>query len=94
MRALAKELGPQGIRVNAVCPGWVRTRAALRSLETLSARAGMPEEAMLEDILAAQALPGLMTPDDVTRVYLFLASEHAASVTGQAYHVDRGEVMA
>jgi NAD(P)-dependent dehydrogenase (short-subunit alcohol dehydrogenase family) len=94
MRALAKELGPRGIRVNAVCPGWVRTRAALRSLEILSARAGMTEEAMLEEILAAQALPGLMTPDDVTGVYLFLASDHAASGTGQAYHVDRGEVMA
>jgi NAD(P)-dependent dehydrogenase (short-subunit alcohol dehydrogenase family) len=94
MRALAKELGPRGIRVNAVCPGWVRTRAALRSLEALSARAGTTEEAMLQGILAAQALPGLMTPDDVTSIYLFLASEHAASVTGQAYHVDRGEVMA
>jgi NAD(P)-dependent dehydrogenase (short-subunit alcohol dehydrogenase family) len=94
MRALAKELGPQGIRVNAVCPGWVRTRAALRSLGALSARAGMTEEDMLEGILAAQALPGLMAPDDVTSVYLFLASEHAGSVTGQAYHVDRGEVMA
>jgi NAD(P)-dependent dehydrogenase (short-subunit alcohol dehydrogenase family) len=94
MRALAKELGPKGIRVNAVCPGWVRTRAALRSLEQLSARAGVSEAAMLEDILAAQALPGLMAPDDVASVYLFLASDHAASVTGQAYHVDRGEVMA
>ena len=49
---------------------------------------------MLEDILAAQALPGLMAPDDVASVYLFLASEHAVNVTGQAYHVDRGEVMA
>jgi 3-hydroxybutyrate dehydrogenase len=94
MRALAKELGPQGIRVNAVCPGWVKTRAALRSLEALSARAGTPEAAVLEDILAAQALPGLMTPDDVASVYLFLASDDAASITGQAYHVDRGEVMA
>jgi NAD(P)-dependent dehydrogenase (short-subunit alcohol dehydrogenase family) len=94
MRALAKELGPSGIRVNAVCPGWVRTRAALRSLEQLSAGAGTTEEAMLEGILAAQALPGLMAPEDVTSVYLFLASAHAESVTGQAYHVDRGEVMA
>jgi 3-hydroxybutyrate dehydrogenase len=94
MRTLAKELGPRGIRVNAVCPGWVRTRAALRSLKEVSARAGVPEDAMLDEILAIQSLPGLMEPDDVVGVYLFLASEHAASVTGQAYSVDRGEVMA
>ena len=94
MRTLAKELGPKGIRVNAVCPGWVRTRAALRSLKEVAARAGVSEDAMLEDILSAQALPGLMEPDDVAGLYLFLASDHAASVTGQAYNVDRGEVMA
>ena len=76
----------QGIRVNAVCPGWVRTRAALRSLEgALSARAGMTEEAMLGGDPGGPGLPGLMEPDDVAGVYLFLASEHAASVTGQAY---------
>jgi NAD(P)-dependent dehydrogenase (short-subunit alcohol dehydrogenase family) len=93
MRTWAKELGPRSIRVNAVCPGWVRTRAALRSLKEVSARAGVSEDATLDDILSAQALPGLMEPDDVVGVYLFLASEHAASVTGQAYNVDRGEVM-
>jgi 3-hydroxybutyrate dehydrogenase len=49
---------------------------------------------MLEDILSAQALPGLMEPEDVAGVYLFLASEHALNVTGQACGVDRGEVMA
>jgi 3-hydroxybutyrate dehydrogenase len=94
VRTLAKELGPKGIRVNAVCPGWVRTRAALRSLKEVSARAGISEDAMLEDILSAQALPGLMEPEDVAGVYLFLASEHALNVTGQACGVDRGEVMA
>jgi 3-hydroxybutyrate dehydrogenase len=93
MRTLAKELGPKGIRVNAVCPGWVRTRAALRSLKEVSARAGASEDDMLGDILSAQALPGLMEPEDVAGLYLFLASEHATSVTGQAYNVDRGEVM-
>lgn len=94
MRVLAKELGPRGIRVNAVCPGWVRTRAALRSLHEVAERAATDEAAMLDDILSAQALPGLMEPADVASTYLFLASDAAASVTGQAWNVDRGEVMA
>jgi 3-hydroxybutyrate dehydrogenase len=94
MRTLAKELGPRGITVNAVCPGWVRTRAALRSLEELSRQAGRPEEEMLDEILAAQALPGLMEPADVAELYLFLASDAAANITGQALSVDRGELMA
>jgi NAD(P)-dependent dehydrogenase (short-subunit alcohol dehydrogenase family) len=94
MRVLAKELGPRGIRVNAVCPGWVRTRAALRSLGEVSATAGIGEDEMLEQILAGQALPGLMESSDVTDLYLFLASDLARNITGQAVNVDRGEVMA
>jgi 3-hydroxybutyrate dehydrogenase len=94
MRVLAKELGPRGIRVNAVCPGWVRTRAALRSLTEVSAKAETSEDEMLAEILAAQALPGLMEPADVASLYLFLASDHARNITGQAVNVDRGEVMA
>jgi 3-hydroxybutyrate dehydrogenase len=94
MRVLAKELGPRGIRVNAVCPGWVRTRAALRSLGEVSAAASIGEDEMLDQILAGQALPGLMEPSDVTDLYLFLASDLARNITGQAVNVDRGEVMA
>ncbi len=94
MRVLAKELGPRKIRVNAVCPGWVKTRAALRSLTEVSARAEVSEDEMLEQILAGQALPGLMEPDDVANLYLFLASDLARNITGQAVNVDRGEVMA
>ena len=94
MRVLAKELGPRKIRVNAVCPGWVRTRAALRSLTEVSARAQISEDEMLDQILAGQALPGLMEPEDVANLYLFLASDLASNITGQAVNVDRGEVMA
>lgn len=94
MRVLAKELGPRNIRVNAVCPGWVKTRAALRSLTEVSQRAGISEDEMLGQILANQALPGLLEPDDVANLYLFLASDLAGDITGQAVNVDRGEVMA
>lgn len=94
MRVLAKELGPRNIRVNAVCPGWVKTRAALRSLTEVSARAQISEDDMLNQILAGQALPGLMEPEDVANLYLFLASDLARNITGQAVNVDRGEVMA
>jgi 3-hydroxybutyrate dehydrogenase len=93
MRVLAKELGPLGINVNAVCPGWVKTRAALRSLGEMSRRAGRSEQDMLDDILAAQSLDGLMEPEDVVDLYLFLASDHARNITGQAYNIDRGELQ-
>jgi len=88
----AKELGPRGIRVNAVCPGWVKTGASMLSLKRMSERSGTPEIALLDAITATQILPGLMEPEDVAGPYLFLASPLAANITGQSLGVDRGEV--
>lgn len=88
----ARELGPRGIRVNAICPGWVRTEASLRSLGRMAALARRPEEELLADIVAGQALSGLMEPADVAETYLFLASDRARNITGQSLGVDRGEV--
>lgn len=88
----ARELGPRGIRVNAVCPGWVRTEASMRSLARMAAEAGRAPQALLDDIVGAQALPGLMEPADMAPTYLFLGSEMAANITGQSIGVDRGEV--
>lgn len=87
----AKELGPRGINVNAVAPGWVRTESALRSLKFMAERGGVAEEVLLDKILAGQALPGLMEPKDMAGVYLFLASPYAENVTGQTLGADRGE---
>lgn len=92
-RTLAKELGPRAIGVNAVCPGWVRTEASMRSLETMAARANCAQEDLLAAITGAQAMPGLMDVDDVVSTYLFLASDAAKNITGQALNVDRGELM-
>lgn len=93
-RSIAHELGPRGIRVNAVCPGWVRTEAAMRSLADMARRTGRPEQELLDEIVGAQVLPGLLEPADIAPLYLFLASDAARDITGQAFTLDRGEVMA
>ena len=92
-RTLAKELGPRGITVNAVCPGWVRTESSMRSLKTMSEHSGRPEAELLAEIIGGQVLDGLMAPADIAGPYLFLASPLAANITGQALNIDRGEVM-
>lgn len=92
-RTFARELGPQGINVNAVCPGWVRTVASVRSAKTMAERANRSEADIFADVVAAQALPGLMEPPDVAGLYLFLASDLAANITGQAIGIDRGEFL-
>ncbi len=94
MRALAEELGPRGIAVNAVCPGWVRTDASMRSLAEIARREGRDQQVCLDEIMATQAFAGLMEPDDVASTFLFLASDQAANITGQTLNVDRGELMA
>ena len=93
MRTLAKELGPRGINVNAVGPGWVRTDASMLSLRRMSERGGRSEQSILDDLSNAQSLPGLMQPADIAELYLFLASDAARNITGQAYGIDRGEVQ-
>ncbi|MEM8948600.1 MAG: SDR family oxidoreductase [Pseudomonadota bacterium] len=91
-RTLAKELGARNITVNAVCPGWVKTVASMRSLGKMAERYDRDEQSLLDDITATQAIGGLMQPDDIAGPYLFLASDAAANITGQSLNIDRGEL--
>ena len=92
-RSLAWELAPRGIRVNAVCPGWIRTAAALRSLSAMALAQGRSEAEVERDLLARQAVPTMLEPADIAGVFLFLASDAARSLTGQALSASHGEVM-
>jgi len=93
-RSLALELGPRGIRVNAVCPGWIRTDAAMRSLTAMAQEQGRSEAEVEREILARQAVPEMLTPADIAGVFLFLASRESRSLTGQCLVASHGEVMA
>lgn len=92
-RSLARELGPRGIAVNAVCPGFIRTDASMRSVAAEAARTGQSEAEVTADLLRNQAFPSLIEPADVVSTYLFLASDLARDITGQSLHIDRGDVM-
>ena len=75
----ARELGPKGIRVNAVCPGFIAT-------EMVKA---MPEN-ILQDIERRSWLGRLGTPEEIANVYLFLASNEASFINGVALEVSGG----
>lgn len=87
MRSLAIELGPRNISVNAVCPGCGYARWPARSLSNMAQRPGRIPEELLDEILAVQALPGLMGPSDMAATYMFLASDAACNISGQAWTV-------
>lgn len=93
-RSLAFELAGRGIRVNAVCPGWIHTEAAMRSLASMALQRGCGESLVEQELLSQQAVHTMLTPDDIAGVYLFLASVDAGPLTGQSIVVSHGEVMA
>lgn len=92
--ALAQELGPRGIRVNAVCPGNVDTPMCTASAERLAALRGLSAEAVAATYRAGIPLGRLATPAEVAEVCVFLASPMASYVSGAAIAVDGGEVSA
>ena len=92
-QALARELAPHGIRVNAVCPGFVRTSMQAREVEWEAELRGMTPEAVLAEYVSLTPLGRLEEPEDVARVVAFLLSDAARFMTGQAINVTGGVYM-
>ena len=80
-KTMARELGPDGIRVNCIIPGWIMTERQLRDWVTPEAEAS---------IVRNQSVPQKLYPDDVARLMLWLAADDSRSCTGQNWVVDGG----
>jgi NAD(P)-dependent dehydrogenase (short-subunit alcohol dehydrogenase family) len=89
-QALAREMAPYGIRVNAICPGIVVGTAMRATLEAQQRQYGLPQTAEREKLIP---LGRVSVPEDVARVAAFLASDEAAYVTGESINLSGGLLM-
>lgn len=92
-QGLARELAPAGIRVNAVCPGFARTSMQKREIAWEAELRCMTPEEVERDYVAQTPLGRIETPEDVAGVVIFLCSDAARFMTGQAINVTGGVYM-
>ena len=92
-RSLALETARKGITVNAVCPGYTDTDIIRQSVRQIMDKTGRSEDEALATFTATNPQGRLIQPGEVAATVLWLCSEGAGSVTGQAISVSGGEVM-
>lgn len=89
-RSLSVELGPLGVRVNSVAPGYIWADSVKRMLEKAAAARGVELSVVRDEIAAGTDLRRLPEPDDIANVAVFLASDLARAITGQCLDVNCG----
>jgi NAD(P)-dependent dehydrogenase (short-subunit alcohol dehydrogenase family) len=92
-RALALELAPREITVNALCPGWVQTDMADQGIQESAAALGITREEFREQAIQGVPLKRFLDPTEVAKLALFLTSDEASGITGQTYNICGGQVM-
>ena len=92
-RALALELAPRKITVNAVCPGWVDTDMGRTGIGQLGKALKVSAEAALAVAGKMAPLGEVLKPEEIAALVSYLASDEARNVTGQAVVIDGGQVM-
>jgi 2-keto-3-deoxy-L-fuconate dehydrogenase len=92
-KAVAADFIKQGIRCNAVCPGTIESPSLDERITAVSQETGKPLDAVRQDFVARQPMGRLGTPEEVASLALFLASDEASYITGQAHLVDGGMAL-
>jgi meso-butanediol dehydrogenase / (S,S)-butanediol dehydrogenase / diacetyl reductase len=92
-RSLARDFGPQGVRVNAVCPGWVRTPMADEEMKPLMQSRGITLDEAYALVTADVPLRRPASADEIASVCSFLASVEASIITGATIVADGGSTI-
>jgi len=93
-RVTAVEAGDSGVTCNAICPGFVDTPLVRNQLADLGAGYQLPADQVLTEVILKQVPQNrLLDPEEIGDVAVFLASDAAASITGQAINISGGYVM-
>ena len=92
-QGLAREVASEGIRVNCVCPGFVRTSMQSREVEWEAKLRGMTPTDVVAEYVGQTPLGRLEEPEDVANAVLYLASDLSGFVTGEALNVTGGVRM-
>jgi 3-hydroxybutyrate dehydrogenase len=90
-KAVALEVAEQGITVNAICPGYVRTPLVEKQIPDTAKARGISEEQVVRDVLlATQPTRQFVTVEQVASLAAFLCTQEAASITGAMLPIDGG----
>ena len=89
-RSLAVRWGPHGIRVNTLCPGWVRTPMSEREMDALAAARSLTREEAFGLVSSDLPLRRVAEPEEIAAACLFLASRESSFITGAVLVVDGG----
>jgi 2-keto-3-deoxy-L-fuconate dehydrogenase len=92
-KAVAADFIKQGIRCNAVCPGTIESPSLGERIATVSQATGHSRDAVRQDFVARQPMGRLGTAEEVAWLAVFLASDEASYITGQAHLVDGGMAL-
>ena len=92
-RALALEVAPRGVTVNAVCPGYTETQMVAQAVQNIVRKTGRGEDAARAELAAANPQQRLVQPQEVADAVAWLCLPASSAMNGQSIAVAGGEVM-